>query len=64
MKAAKKPFVVEIKNKRRLPRAERSIWAKVDLRDAGEKSAIDTDAGVPSWHLDVPAGQTTDDLKS
>ncbi len=64
MKAAKKPFVVEIKNKRRLARAERSIWAKVDLRAAGEKLAIESDAGVPACPLDVPAAQVIDDLNS
>lgn len=35
MKPDKKPFVVEIKNRRRLPRQEHSIWGKIDLKAAG-----------------------------
>ncbi|MBB3965815.1 hypothetical protein [Rhizobium metallidurans] len=37
MKPAKKPFVVEIKNPRRLSRGKNSIWDKVDLKAAGDQ---------------------------
>jgi hypothetical protein len=37
MKPAKKPFVVEIKNLRRLSRGKNSIWEKVDLKEAGDQ---------------------------
>lgn len=37
MKPAKKPFVVEIKNPRRLSRGKNSIWEKVDLKAAGDQ---------------------------
>ncbi|WP_158515682.1 hypothetical protein [Pararhizobium polonicum] len=52
MKPAKKPFVVEIKNRRRLSRGESSIWEKVDLKAAGnlvaaEQVAEEDDAAVP-----------------
>ncbi len=52
MKPAKKPFIVEIKSRRRLPRQEHSIWEKVDLKAAGdqvtaEQVAEDGDAAVP-----------------
>ena len=34
MKPEKKPFVVEFKNRRRLPRKETSIWGRIDLKAA------------------------------
>ena len=37
MKPEKKPFVVEIKNRRRLSRKEHSIWGKIDLKAAGDQ---------------------------
>jgi hypothetical protein len=36
MKSEKKPFVVEFKNRRRLPRKETSIWGRIDLKAAGD----------------------------
>jgi hypothetical protein len=36
MKPEKKPFVVEFKNRRRLPRNETSIWGGIDLKAAGD----------------------------
>lgn len=36
MKPEKKPFVVEFKNRRRLPRKETSIWGRIDLKAAGD----------------------------
>jgi len=39
MKPEKKPFIVEIKNRRRLSRQEHSIWGKIDLKLAGDQVA-------------------------
>ena len=39
MKAEKKLFVVELKNRRRLPRKEASIWGRIDLKAAGNAFA-------------------------
>lgn len=36
MKPEKKPFVVEFKNRRRLPRKETSIWGRINLKAAGD----------------------------
>ncbi|WP_349507344.1 hypothetical protein [Agrobacterium pusense] len=36
MKPEKKPFVVEFKNRRRLPRKEASIWGRIDLKAASD----------------------------
>lgn len=52
MKPARKPFVVEIKNRRRLSRGENSIWEKFDLKAAAdqvtaEQVAEEGDAAVP-----------------
>ena len=41
MKPEKKPFVVEFKNRRRLPRKETSIWGRVDLKAAGNAFAAE-----------------------
>lgn len=62
MKAAKKPFVVEIKNRRRLPRGERSIWATVDFQAAGEQVANESDATVPSVSLQAAAAPKAADI--
>lgn len=39
MKPEQKPFVVEIKNRRRLSRKEHSIWGKIDLKAADDQVA-------------------------
>lgn len=39
MKPEKKPFVVEIKNRRRLSRKEHSISGKIDLKAADDQVA-------------------------
>lgn len=41
MKPEKKPFVVEFKNRRRLPRKETSIWGRIDLKAAGNAFAAE-----------------------
>lgn len=45
MKPEKKPFVVEIKNRRRLPRQEHSIWGTIDLKAAGDQVAAAKKSG-------------------
>jgi hypothetical protein len=45
MKPEKKPFVVEIKNRRRLSRREHSIWGKIDLKAAGGQVAVEENSG-------------------
>jgi hypothetical protein len=45
MKPEKKPFVVEIKNRRRLSRKEHSIWGKIDLKAADDHVAAAYAAG-------------------
>ncbi|WP_157385411.1 hypothetical protein [Rhizobium freirei] len=45
MKPEKNPFVVEIKNRRRLSRREPSIWEKVDLKAAGYQVAAEQATG-------------------
>ena len=41
MKPEKKPFVVEFKNRRRLPRKETSLWGCIDLKAAGNAFAAE-----------------------
>ena len=41
MKPEKKPFVVEFKNRRRVPRKETSIWGRIDLKAAGNAFAAE-----------------------
>lgn len=45
MKPDKKPFVVEIKNRRRLSRQEHSIWGTIDLKAAGDQVAAEKKSG-------------------
>ncbi|MDB5552310.1 MAG: hypothetical protein JWL86_2294 [Rhizobium sp.] len=45
MKPDKKPFVVEIKNRRRLSRQEHSISGKIDLKAAGDLVAVEEKSG-------------------
>ena len=45
MKPDKKPFVVEIKNRRRLSRQEHSIWGKIDLKAPGDHVAAEEKSG-------------------
>ncbi|MCO6181056.1 hypothetical protein [Ciceribacter sp. RN22] len=45
MKPEKKPFVVEIKNRRRLSRREHSIWGRMDLKTASDQVAAEQTAG-------------------
>ena len=45
MKPDKKPFVVEIKNRRRLSRQEHSIWGTIDLKAAGGPVAAEENSG-------------------
>jgi len=48
MKPERKPFVVEFKNRRRLPRKETSIWGRIDLKAAGDAvlaEEMDNEAG-------------------
>lgn len=47
MKPDKKPFVVEIKNRRRLSRQGHSIWGKIDLKAAGDQVAAEEKSAVP-----------------
>lgn len=60
MKPAKKPFVVEIKNRRRLSRGENSIWEKVELKAVGnlvaaEQVAEEGDAVAEKTAADISA---------
>lgn len=41
MKPEKKPFVVEFKNRRRLPRKETSIWGRIDLKGASDMVEVE-----------------------
>lgn len=41
MKPAKKPFIAQIKNPRRLCRGKNSIWEKVDLKAAGDQATAE-----------------------
>ena len=41
MKPEKKPFVVEFKKRRRLPRKETSLWGRIDLKAAGDAFAAE-----------------------
>lgn len=45
MKPEKKPFVVEIKNGRRLSRQEHSIWGEIDLKAVGDQVAAEKKSG-------------------
>jgi hypothetical protein len=45
VKPDKKPFVVEIKNRRRLSRQEHSIWGTIDLKTAGGPVAAAENSG-------------------
>ena len=36
MKPEKKPFVVEFKNRQRLPRKETPIWGRIDVKAASD----------------------------
>ncbi|WP_018237789.1 hypothetical protein [Ensifer sp. BR816] len=45
MKPEKKPFIVEIKNRRRLSRRDRSIWGDIDLKAAGNQVDVEQTAG-------------------
>ncbi|OCP22446.1 MULTISPECIES: hypothetical protein [unclassified Ensifer] len=67
MKPEKKPFVVEIKNRRRLSRREHSIWGKIDLKAAGdqvaavEKSA-ENGAAMPMRHPEAAPEQNAAEI--
>jgi hypothetical protein len=56
MKPDKKPFVVEIKNRRRLPRQQHSIWGKIDLKAAGGRVAAEENSGENGAAM--PLGQS------
>lgn len=65
MKPEHKPFVVEIKNRRRLSRKEHSIWGKIDLKAAGdqvatEKTSGDNDAAMPLQKPEAAAEQNAE----
>jgi hypothetical protein len=60
MKPEKKPFVVEIKNRRRLSRKEHSIWRKIDLKAADDHAAAAYTAGSngPTMSVRPPEAAT------
>ncbi|NRQ18324.1 hypothetical protein [Ensifer sesbaniae] len=63
MKPEKKPFVVEIKNRRRLSRKEHSIWGKIDLKAAGDQVGAEERSGehdAPMQNSDVAAEQNAE----
>lgn len=68
MKPEKKPFIVEIKNRRRLPRQEHSIWGKIDLKAAGNQVAgqvsDDSETALPVRHSEAPAQPKTTDISA
>jgi hypothetical protein len=58
----KEPFVVEIKNRRRLSRKEHSILGKIDLKAAGEQIGAVKKSGehgmpMPMQNSDLAAEQ-------
>lgn len=67
MKPEKKPFVVEIKNRRRLSRREHSIWGKIDLKAAGdqvaaEEKSSENDAAMPMQDPETAVEQTAPEI--
>ncbi len=54
MKPEKKPFVVEFKNRRRLPRKETSIWGHIDLKAAGDTVSAEPVANVAGANTNGP----------
>ncbi|GEC31553.1 hypothetical protein ABIE78_000048 [Sinorhizobium fredii] len=61
MKPEKKPFVVEIKNRRRLSRKEHSIWGKIDLKAAGDQVDAEQTAGESDLAMSMrPSEAATD----
>jgi len=65
MKPEKKPFAVEIKNRRRLSRKEHSIWGKIDLKAAGDQVGAEEKSGehgapIPVQNSDVAAEQNAE----
>ncbi|WP_429810015.1 hypothetical protein [Ensifer sp. B1-9] len=65
MKPEKKPFVVEIKNRRRLSRREHSIWGKIDLKAAGDQVGAEEKSGehrapIPVQNSDAAAEQNAE----
>jgi len=68
MKPEKKPFVVEIKNRRRLSRQEHSIWGKIDLKTAGNQGAAaeksgENGAATPIGQSEAAAVQIATEIK-
>lgn len=69
MKPEKKPFIVEIKNRRRLSRQEHSIWGKIDLKVAGAQVAAEEKSGengatIPMQQPETAAEQSTADISA
>lgn len=63
MKPEKRPFVVEIKNRRRLSRKEHSIWGKIDLKAAGDQVDAEEKSGehgAPMQNSNVAAEQNAE----
>jgi hypothetical protein len=56
MKPEKKPFVVEIKNRRRLSRQEHSIWGTSNLKAAGDLVTAEEKSGENGAAM--PLGQS------
>ena len=69
MKPEKKPFIVEIKNRRRLSRQEHSIWGRIDLKAAGaqvaaEEKSSENDTTMPMRLPEAAAEQNTTDISA
>jgi len=69
MKPQKKPFVVEIKNRRRQFRRENSIWGNIDLTSASSKLASeqtgeDSGAAVPVRQPETSAKPNATDISA
>lgn len=67
MKPEKKPFVVDIKNRRRVSRQEHSIWGKIDLKAAGdqvdaEQTASESGAAMPMRQSEAAVEQTATEI--
>lgn len=68
MKPEKKPFIVEFKNRRRLPRKESSIWGRIDLKAAGgeiaaEQTAAETDTVLGILLSDTEPAQDAAEIR-
>lgn len=66
MKPEKKPFVVEIKNRRRLSRKEHSIWGKIDLKaaDAAEYTVGENGPAISMRPSEAAADHSPNDISA